>query len=282
MREDEVARSNRRHWDRMVREGCGYTVPWLDLDRERIADLGAAPPSGMPELGAVCSFVRGMNLANRDVLCLASGGGQQSAVFGLLGARVTVVDIAEGQLDGDRRAAAHYGYDVRTVRADMRDLSCLDANGFDLVYGTVLCYVPDVRTVFAQVARVLRFGGLYRTDAHQPAVHSVDWDGRKYCVGRAYADRSNTRDDGAIEFRHYMDDLFSGLIDAGFSILRVEDLARDWQPVPDAGWGTWAHQEPYIGGQFSILARNGNGAATQDLHLVPMRRTDSGEFHQDG
>ena len=37
MREkDEVAIFNERHWERMVREGCGYTVPWLDLDPDII------------------------------------------------------------------------------------------------------------------------------------------------------------------------------------------------------------------------------------------------------
>lgn len=101
---------------------------------------------------------------DKDVLCLASGGGQQSAVFGLLGARVTVVDLAQGQLAGDREAAAHYGYEVTTIQADMRDPSCLDDESFDLVFqATSMGYVPHVREVYSQVARVLRSGGLYRT-----------------------------------------------------------------------------------------------------------------------
>jgi protein-L-isoaspartate O-methyltransferase len=90
----------------------------------------------------------------KDVLCLASGGGHQSAVFSLLGARVAVVDLAEGQLEADRKAAAHYGYEVATFHADMRDLSCLSGPSFGLVYqeNSISC-VPDVRQVYCEVAR---------------------------------------------------------------------------------------------------------------------------------
>jgi hypothetical protein len=28
---DKAAKANRQHWERMVKEGCGYTIPWLDL-----------------------------------------------------------------------------------------------------------------------------------------------------------------------------------------------------------------------------------------------------------
>lgn len=46
---------------------------------------------------------------------------------------MTVVDLVEGQLEGDVAAAAHYGYEVTTVCADMRDLACISEGGFDLV-----------------------------------------------------------------------------------------------------------------------------------------------------
>jgi ubiquinone/menaquinone biosynthesis C-methylase UbiE len=81
-------------------------------------------------------------------------------VFGLLGARVTVVDLVEGQLQGDVAAAAHYGYEVVTVCADMRDLSCIGEGGFDLVYqAPSMAYIPDVRPVYAEVFRVLKQRG---------------------------------------------------------------------------------------------------------------------------
>ena len=90
-------------------------------------------------------------VAGKEVLCLASGGGQQSAVFGLLGANVTVVDLAEGQLEGDRTAAGYFGYQITAICADMRDIPCVNDEAFALVYQAhCMAYVPDDPTRFMQ------------------------------------------------------------------------------------------------------------------------------------
>lgn len=255
-KKDEVAAANERLWEGEVRKGCGFTIPWLELDPEVIGQYVGGTLEHVPEPLTVMS-PRGIlaGAGGKDVLCLACGGGQQSAVFALLGARVTVVELAQGQLKGDRTAAAHYGYEIRTLHGDMRDLSGLDDESFDIVYGTAVCYVPDAREVYRQVARVLRPGGLYRTDWGQPAIHFAAWDGEGYRVAKPYAERVNRREDGGIEFRHYMDDIFNGLLEAGFSIRQVEDLSRDVKADSEALPGTWAHEGTYVGGAFVVVAR---------------------------
>jgi 2-polyprenyl-3-methyl-5-hydroxy-6-metoxy-1,4-benzoquinol methylase len=107
---DEVRQANERFWDRMVGEGCGYTIPWLDLNAARIGQYatGELDAAGDPLFDVFPPSVL-LDVEGKDVLCLAAGGGQQSAVFGLLGARVTVVDVAERQLERDREAAALSG-----------------------------------------------------------------------------------------------------------------------------------------------------------------------------
>ena len=256
---DEIAVANQRLWEEEVKKGCGYTIPWLDLDVDllrRYADgeLGSLPePMDCLSPPSVFAGVEG-----KDVLCLAAGGGQQSAVFGLLGARVTVVDLAEGQLRGDRRAAAHYGYEVRALQADMRDLSAIDAASFDLVYqAPSLAYIPHLREVYAEVSRVLRMGGFYRAQYHQPVTHFVAWDGEGYRIAEPYVARVMHRDDGGIEFRHYMDDIFGGLVDVGFALRQVLDKGRYRQPDRDAPPGSWEHQDSYVGGGFVIVAVKG-------------------------
>ena len=72
------------------------------------------------------------------------------AVFALLGADVTVVDIAQGQLDSDIKAATRYGYEINTVQGDMRDLSELQPESFDIVYAMTPCYVPEIRRVYSE------------------------------------------------------------------------------------------------------------------------------------
>ena len=256
--QDEIAKVNEEHWEKQAREGCGFTVPWLDLDRDLIRRYINGELESVPE-ALIEMHPAGIlaNVEGKDVLCLASGGGQESAVLGLLRAQVTVVDIADGQLEGDRKAAAHYGYDVTTIHADMRDLSCLADESFDLVYqAPSMAYVPDVRQVYSEVARVLRTGGLYRVHFTNPAVEFAheEWDGEGYRITRPYAERSRHLPGGPIEFRHYLSDIFNGLIDRGMSIQRVEEDPRCLQENPQAAPGSWEHSLMYLAG-FAVVAR---------------------------
>lgn len=239
-----------------VENGCGFTVPWLDLDNEqlrRYADglLKRAPkPLDVMSPRNILADVEG-----KQVLCLACGGGQQSVVFSLLGAEVTVVDLARGQLAGDDKAAAHYGYGITTIHGDMRDLSMLPYQSFDIVYGTAICYVPDAREVYLEVARVIKPGGLYRCDWRQPSLHFLTPYGDAYTVSKPYCERNELREDGGMEFRHYMDDIFNGLIESEFVIQQVQDLSRFVSPPQDADPGTWMHELTYWGGMFVIVAQ---------------------------
>lgn len=201
------------------------------------------------------------NVKSKDVLCLASGGGQQSAVFGLLGANVTVIDIAEGQFKGDKKAATHYGYTVKTIQGDMSDLSMLKDNSFDLVYqAPSMGYIPDIKKVYSEVARVLRRGGLYRADAGNPQVQFIDessWDGEGYHISVPYAvkEKQRAKDEEVLEYRHYLDEAFNGLIDCGFTIERVEEMPKGLYQSEEDKPGSWGHSLRYISGPLAILAR---------------------------
>lgn len=243
---DEIGRHNRERWEELVRQEVSFSRPWLDLD-EALA-RARVDPEGM--LG---------DLDDRDVLCLAGGGGQQSAAFALLGARVTVLDFSAGQLERDREAAAHYGTRVRLIEGDMRDLSGLDDASFDVVWHAhSLSFVPDPRPVFDGVARVLRPGGLYRLHWTNPFVHGLwmeDWTERGYPLGRPYVDRaeilaedhawdvrrpdgSSVRVPGPREWRHALGSVLDELFARGFRLLRLrEDAGEDREAEP----GTWAH-----------------------------------------
>jgi len=256
---DRVASANKEGWERVVKEGAGCTRPYLDLDveafrayREGETTILPKPCCDTPDFRVVMAEAKG-----RDVLCLGAGGGQQSALFSLLGARVTVLDLCEGQLEGDRKAAAHYGYDVTTIQGDMRDLSDLAGGAYDIVYGTGTCYIPDVREVYEGVARVLTTEGIYRADFMNPATEFVDWtdwDGVGYRITRPYAQRERQRPDGMIEFRHYLSEIFSGLLHTGFSIQHVFESPGDL-PAPEAEPGAYAHWSAFIGGGFTVVAR---------------------------
>ena len=149
-----------------------------------------------------------------------------------------------------------YGYDVATCHADMRDLSCLNENSFDLVFqADSMAYVPDVRHVYSEVAKVLRLQGTYRLVNASPATFSVNWDGEKYGISAPYSERIEQRDNGGIEFRHYMDDIFNGLLDSELSIQRVYEEPYSRLQDSEAPAGSWNHERAYVAGGFVILAR---------------------------
>jgi ubiquinone/menaquinone biosynthesis C-methylase UbiE len=200
------------------------------------------------------------------VLCLAGGGGQQSAAFALLGAQVTVVDLSDAQLERDRQVAAHYGVAIETVQADMRDLSRLEADAFDVVqHAYSVNFVPDVRVVFEQVARIIRPGGTYQLQFANPFVQGVNprsWNGEGYPLSQPYLDGTAIQaedeewvyrrgDDaseesmaraipGPREYRHTLSTVVNGLAEHGFTIRRLSDTSSIY-PDPDATPGTWDH-----------------------------------------
>ncbi|MFL6336375.1 MAG: class I SAM-dependent methyltransferase [Pyrinomonadaceae bacterium] len=243
---DDVAEYNRKRWKALAEGGALYTRPMLDLDVEQAR--ARLDPGGW--LG---------ELEGRRVLCLAGGGGRESACFSLLGAAVTVFDLSPEQLERDLLAAAHYGARIETVRGDMRDLSALDGAAFDLVWHAYsINFVPDARAVFREVARVVRPGGLYRLMCANPFAMGAspqDWDGRGYALTQTYAEGElvTAPDERWVyereprepappsrEYRHGLGALLGGLAAEGFRLLRAtEDVST--YPDASASPGTWPH-----------------------------------------
>ncbi len=84
MTQDEIAAVNQRHWEEEVRKKGGYTLPWLGLDVELINRYAKGELTSKAHPFHVMYPPESLlGVKGKDVLCLASGGGQQSAVFGL-------------------------------------------------------------------------------------------------------------------------------------------------------------------------------------------------------
>jgi SAM-dependent methyltransferase len=259
---DNLARRNHQAWEKDVQQNGPYTMPWLDLEPNVLRAFAEGEIETLPEPYAYIypHFIL-RNLAGKEVLCLASGGGQQSAVFGLLHAKVTAFDLTEGQLAADRKAAEHYEYAIKTIQGDMRDLSRLPPESFDLVYQAIsLCFVPDVRQVYREVARVLRPGSLYRVGHLNPATYLIDeetWDGTAYRIDGPYVGGQLPADEGEefFEFRHLFGDIFNGLMETGFVIEGVWEDPRHLRHDPQAQPGTDRHLLNIVQKFFCIIAR---------------------------
>lgn len=244
---DEVASYNARRWNTLVGANALFTRPWLDLDRDN--------PLDRVDPGGRYGDVRG-----KHVLCLASGGGQQSAAFSLAGAHVAVVDLSAGQIERDREAARHFGYEVEALSGDMRDLSMFDSGRFDIIYHPYsINFVPDCGDVFGQVARVIRPGGTYMFMAANPFAAGLgthSWNGRAFELGGlyeqgaviTYGDEAWVFPEGDTpppvqpvrEHRHLLSTLIDGLVENGFVVRHIEEALPTWH-VDEHEPGGWTH-----------------------------------------
>ena len=246
----ELSTQNRIRWNALSKAGVLYARPFLSLNHteaHRFLDTEGLmdPPEG------------------KRVLVLAGAGGQQSACLALLGAKVTVLDLSDEQLERDREAARALGLQLDLHQGDMRDLSRFDENSFDMVYHPhSINFVPDVNEVFAEVARVLASGGQYRVDWHNPYTQLVDDE--SYRVGLGYGLLHPYRDgevdlktvfgsdqwpvelaDGSIvsmdhprSWVHILGTFVGGLARNGFVILGIgEETSTDDEAEP----GSWEH-----------------------------------------
>lgn len=99
-------------------------------------------------------------LTGKQVLALASGGGQQGPILTALGAQVTVLDYSREQLAREREVQQREGYDIALVRADMTQPLPFADGSFDcIVHPVSNLYVREVLPIWRECYRVLRPGG---------------------------------------------------------------------------------------------------------------------------
>lgn len=103
-----------------------------------------------------------IELKGKKVLGLASGGGQQMAIFSALGAVCTVLDYSVEQCNSEKLVAEREGYDIEIVQADMTKPLPFADESFDLIFHPVAnCYIEDPFPVFKECYRVLKHGGRF-------------------------------------------------------------------------------------------------------------------------
>jgi SAM-dependent methyltransferase len=256
--EIDPAAHNRAAWDREVDSGNEWTVP---VGSEVIAAARAGtwsvvligydpvPRDWFPD-----------PLAGTDVLCLASGGGQQGPVLAAAGATVTVLDNSSRQLAQDRMVADRDGLVLSTVLGDMRDLSAFADASFDLVFNPVSnVFCPELPPVWRECYRVLRPGGELLTGFMNPDVFIFDADAsenRDELIVRhalPYSDLTHLTPDererlwgpGApIEYSHSLTEQIGGQLAAGFVITRFRERPHHVGPTAQ-----------YMPGYFATGAR---------------------------
>jgi len=234
-----VLAHNRAAWNQESLDGSQWTTP---VDTEVIAEarqgrwsVRLTPVKPVPQqwLGS---------LVNKDLLCLAAGGGQQAPILAAAGARVVSFDLSEEQLLKDRMVAERDGLILDCVRGDMADLSLFEDASFDLVFHpTSNVFVPDVNVVWRECYRVLRPGGKLLAGFLNPSFFLFDHaeaglTGKLIASHRLpYSDveqreisekrKEEIEQGAAFEFGHSLETQIGGQLEAGFLLA---GLYEDW------------------------------------------------------
>lgn len=236
-----ILEHNRKAWNRESAANGEWSMPVspeiIAAARKGIWEVILTPVKPVPK-----SWFG--DLQGKDVLCLASAGGQQAPVLAAAGAKVSSFDLSDVQLEKDQMVAERENLDIRCLRGDMADLSVFPANSFDLIFHAVSnIFVPKVKVVWSECYRVLKPGGALLAGFMNPSFFLFDHDANndtqtievKYPLPYAEPEsldvtgrKALEHNKRAIEFGHSLETQIGGQTDAGFKIVSLyEDYWSD-------------------------------------------------------
>ncbi len=172
-------------------------------------------------------------LRGKELLGLASGGGQQMPVFTAAGARCTVLDYSIRQLESEKQVAEREGYDIELVRADMTKPFPFPDGCFDIIFHPVSnSYVEEVRPIFRECFRVLKRGGILVAGLDNGMNFLFDESETTLVNALPFNPLKNPEqmrqlevEDCGVQFSHTLEEQLGGQLEAGF---RITDLYEDY------------------------------------------------------
>lgn len=248
VRSEHVGAINQRGWDRRVDGGDIWSRPVSaeQIERARHGEWSVVLTPNKPTPRDWFG-----DIAGRDVLCLASGGGQQGPILSAAGGRVVVFDASPRQLAQDLAVARRDDLDLVAIQGFMHDLSVFADGRFDIIFHPVSnCFAPDIEPVWRECFRVLRRGGVLLAGFMNPVsyIFDAEAEARGEMVVRYRLPYSDIADlapeslsqvierDHTVEFSHSLETQIGGQLRAGFVLadlfedkdLGGGDTGRSW------------------------------------------------------
>ena len=179
------------------------------------------------------------DLEGIEILGLASGGGQQCPVFAARGAKVTVMDMSDHQLENERLVSKREHYNINIVKADMSKPFPFENNTFDMIFNPVSnCYIEDITPMWKECARVIKKHGILMMAfvKEEHFLFDPDYQHEKVLISKHSLPFNPLRDlteeerrrklnnNMPLAFSHTLTEQIGGLIKTGFEIT---DLFED-------------------------------------------------------
>ncbi|HSK72038.1 MAG TPA: class I SAM-dependent methyltransferase [Pyrinomonadaceae bacterium] len=226
-----ILEHNSLAWDKNVEEGIEWSIPVSseEIARARNGDWELILTPLKPVPREWFGEVRG-----KDILCLASGGGQQAPILAAAGARVTSFDNSAKQLEQDRFVAERENLEIRLEKGDAADLSRFADESFDLIFHPCSnCFMAKLEPIWRECYRVLRRGGTLLVGFTNPIIfifdqkleeeegvlrvkYSLPYSDLESLNVEELNERINRKE--PLEFSHTLEEQIGGQIAAGFAI----------------------------------------------------------------
>lgn len=226
-----ISEYNSTAWDKEVEKGISWSIPVTsaEIDEARRGNWGIVltPKKTVPRewFGEV---------KGKDILCLASGGGQQAPILAAAGANVTSFDNSARQLEQDKFVAERDNLQIRIEKGDAADLSRFTDESFDLIFNPCSnCFMKNLEPVWRECFRVLRHGGSLLVGFTKPEVFIFDREAEenegvlRVRHSLPYSDLNSIGEEERntilksgrpLEFSHTLEEQIGGQIAQGFVI----------------------------------------------------------------
>ena len=245
---------------------------------DRFADPDHRSDVVAEDLPVLAPFLPGGSLRGLDVCHLQCHIGTDTVSLAREGARLTGVDFSAPALATAARLAERLGVAVRWVETDVLDARAAVAGDFDVVYTSIgtICWLADLERWAAQVAALLRPGGVfYLRDGH-PALYALDedapgltvryryfgdgtaqqWDDAGTYVGEGTVTHTRT-----YEWPHPLSEVVNALLQAGLRLRRLDEgRTLPWPfsprmvPGPVGGWRWPGEDADRVPVTFTVVA----------------------------
>jgi SAM-dependent methyltransferase len=264
--------ANRANWDdRVPLHEQAYDLAGFDDPAHR-SDVVAE------DLPVLTAALPGRTLRGLDLCHLQCHIGTDTVSLAREGARVTGVDFSAPALASAARLARRAGAEVTWVECDVLDARAAVTGDFDVVYTSIgtICWLADLDRWAAQVAALLRPGGVfYLRDGH-PVLYALDetapeltlryryfgdgtaqsWDDAGTYVGEGTVAHTRT-----YEWPHPVSEVVNALLGSGLRLLRLDEgRTLPWRfsprmvPAPGDSWRWPGEEADRVPVTFTVVA----------------------------